>query len=73
MTIKTGKLKKLGKNIREKRLKKGYTQEILAEKLGVSREHLAKIETGTKGSSLNLLFLLAEKLDTSLEKLFQGL
>ena len=37
----------------------------LAEKLDISREHLAKLETGKRRISLKLLFMLSEILETS--------
>ena len=42
-----------GKRIKEMRKKVGLTQEQLAEDLGVSRETLAKIETGKNGTSVD--------------------
>ncbi len=48
-----------GKNIAKYRKSKGYTQSQLAEKLDISREHLAKIETAKRGISINLLYKLS--------------
>ena len=42
-----------GKRIKEMRKRAGMTQEQLAEELGVSRESLAKIETGKNGTSVD--------------------
>jgi len=44
-----------GKRIKELRKKAGLTQEQLAEDLGVSREALAKIETGKNGTSVDAI------------------
>ena len=41
-----------GKNIAKYRKEKHLTQNLLAEKLDVSREHLAKIETAKRGISI---------------------
>ena len=43
------------------RKKKGYSQEQLAEILGISRQHLASVEA--PGLSLELLFKIAVALD----------
>jgi len=43
----------------------------LAVKLGISREHLAKIETAKRGLSLDLLFNLAEELGVSEQEFFK--
>ena len=47
------------------RKKKGLTQEQLAEELGISRQHLASIETPKmdRGLSLELLFNIATVLE----------
>ena len=56
MTNEATKLLKFGKNIRNARKQKGYSQNKLAELLDISREHLAKIETAKRCVSLHLLF-----------------
>lgn len=57
--------KTLGLKIAYYRKKKGYTQEVLAEKIGISTNFLAQVEgTGsTRGISLETLFKLGEALD----------
>ena len=47
------------------RKKKGFSQEQLAEKLGISRQHLAAAEAPgmQRGISLELLFRIAEALE----------
>lgn len=47
------------------RKKKGYSQEQLAEKLGISRQHLASVEAPgmNRGLSLELLFNIATVLE----------
>ena len=47
------------------RRKKGYSQEQLAELLGISRQHLASVEAPgmDRGLSLELLFNIASVLD----------
>ena len=61
---------KLGKNISNFRKGKNLSQNELAEKLGISREHLAKIETAKRGISLKLLFRMTEILEIQEKDLF---
>ena len=65
MTNETTKLKILGRNLFNARRAKGLSQNQLAEKLDISREHLAKLETGKRRISLKLLFMLSEILEIS--------
>ena len=65
MTNETTKLKILGRNIFNARRAKGLSQNQLAERLDISREHLAKLETGKRRISLKLLFLLPDILEIS--------
>ena len=69
MTNETTKLIILGRNIFQARKNKNLSQNDLAEKLDISREHLAKIETGKRRISLKLLFVLAEILEIEEAKL----
>ena len=48
-----------GKRLEELRNIKGMTQEELAEKLNISREHLGRIERGKYGCSIDLLIELS--------------
>ena len=47
------------------RKKKGYTQETLAEKLGISRQHIAAVEAPDmkRGPSLDLVLNIATVLE----------
>jgi len=71
MANKAAKLITLGKNIQQARKNKGLSQNELAEKLDISREHLAKIETAKRCISLGLLFKLAEVLEVTEKDLFE--
>lgn len=64
------KLKQLGKNISHYRKIKGWSQNKLAEILGISREHLAKLETAKRRISLKLLFNLSDILEIPEKDLF---
>ena len=61
----SGRMENLAYAIGYYRKKKGYSQEQLAEKVGISRQHLASIEARgmNRGLSLELLFNIATVLD----------
>lgn len=63
------KILKLGKNIARKRKENNLTQNQFAEIIDISREHLAKIETAKRSISLDLLILIAEKLNVKVKDL----
>ena len=60
----------LGQNIAKRRKEKFLSQNELAEILDISREHLAKVETGKRYISLNLLFKFCEKMKIEEKDLF---
>lgn len=53
---------KIGEAIRKQRLELGWTQRVLAEKVGVSAPFLSEIEGGRKTPSYSTLVALAEAL-----------
>jgi len=59
----------LGEAIRTARMKKGYTQEQLAEMLDVTIVHLANIEGSRRNPSVPLLFQIMRLLDLSVDTL----
>ena len=63
MTSKTTKYIILGKNIKKARKANHLSQNDLADKLNISREHLAKVETAKRGISLDLLFQISDILN----------
>jgi len=56
--------------VRECRQQTGWTQQDLAERLGVSRQTVNAIETGKYDPSLPLAFALAALFDCRIEDLF---
>ena len=62
----------IGRRIQKLRREKGLTQEQLAERLNVSTVHLAKIETGKRGCSLDILLDFASFFNASLDYLVLG-
>ena len=69
MNNKTTKIYKLGRKIFEQRKAIGLSQNELAEKLDISREHLAKIETAKRTVSLDLLIAIADNLGVTVKDL----
>lgn len=57
----------LGEAIRRERKNKGITQEELAEMLGVTPTHVKHIESGHRKPSVEILFLMADILNLSLD------
>ncbi|MCG1008957.1 helix-turn-helix transcriptional regulator [Salinicoccus sp. ID82-1] len=57
-------------NVSEFRKRYGYSQDRLAENLGVSRQTVISIEKGRYNPSLPLAMILAELFDTNVETLF---
>lgn len=55
----------LGKRIRESRIKKGYTQQDLAEQADIGVVYLSEIERGIKMPSLNIFIKIIDALDVS--------
>ncbi|MCO7160819.1 helix-turn-helix domain-containing protein [Agathobaculum butyriciproducens] len=55
----------LGLRIKMLRTEKGLTQEKLAEALGVSLEHIGKIERGKRTPSLDLVISMSKFFHTS--------
>ena len=63
---------KIGRNIREQRMKKGLSQEELAERLYVTRQTISNYETGRSDPDVEMLTRLAEALDTDIQLLIYG-
>ncbi len=63
--------KLFGKRIKELREKKRYTQEKLAEVLGLDYQTISRIETGYYFTSYDNLEKLATALDVEVKDLFQ--
>ncbi len=61
--------KLLGKNIKNRRKQLGYTQQELADKLGISLNFMGKIEVAFSKPSLDTLIKIADELDTNVSEL----
>ena len=58
-----------GKILKEKRKENGYSQEYLAEKIGVNRVNISNYELGLKVPSLAVMWKLADFLNCSIDEL----
>lgn len=63
-----------GRRLKELRNKKGkaYTQEKVAEEVGISREYLNRLEAGKKGCSVDLLVIFAQYYDVTMDFITYG-
>lgn len=62
-----------GKRIRQVRLAKGFTQESLADTVGLHRTYIGNIERGEESVSVDNAAKIAKALKVSLSELFRGL
>ncbi|HDQ25621.1 MAG TPA: XRE family transcriptional regulator [bacterium] len=60
----------IGKRIRELRLEKGMTQEILSERAGITANFLCLIEGGRKKASVATIGKLADAMNIPLKEFF---
>jgi putative transcriptional regulator len=60
----------IGNNLKVARVAAGFTQEELADRVGVTRQTIGLIEAGKYNPSLKLCLLLARHTKTSLNDLF---
>lgn len=65
--------KLIGQRIKNARKEKNYTQENFSEMLGISTEHLSRIETGSYRPSLQLIEKISFALEISEEELMFGI
>lgn len=63
-------LKNFGDNVRRKRRLLDFSQEQLAEKLGIHRTYMSFIERGQRNPSLLMLFKISRALKIKLPELF---
>ncbi|WP_396126619.1 helix-turn-helix domain-containing protein [Acidicapsa ligni] len=63
----------VGQRIRKLRQMRGWTQTYLSVHAGVGRNYISDVELGKKEIGLRNLYLLAQSLEVSLEKLVAGI
>lgn len=64
--------KEFGNRLRERRIVAHMTQDMLADKVGVEKQHISRMERGLKSVSLNVLVELSEELNVSTDYLLRG-
>ena len=62
---------RFGLRVKELRTEREITQEELAERVGVFRTYISRIETGLANPSLTAIHALAESLDVAVALLFE--
>lgn len=67
----SGILVKFGSNVRGERLKRGFSQEKLAEKAGVHRTYIGMIERAEKNITLTNIYKIAKALNLSVKELLE--
>ena len=64
---------KIGRRIRVLRTQRGWTQTLLADHAGLTREHLSELENGHKEIGVRALEKITQALEISLQKFFEGM
>lgn len=61
--------KAIGKRIKIARINKNFTQEAVADRIGITPQHVSNIETGNSSVSLPTLVAIANMLSVSVDEL----
>jgi transcriptional regulator with XRE-family HTH domain len=64
-------LVKFGGNLRKLRLEKGFTQEQLANELGIEVSQISRIERGVINTSVVMLYNISSILNIPINKFFE--
>ena len=64
---------KFGIRVRELRVARGLSQEVLAQKSGLHRTYVGGIERGERNVSLENIQKIAKSLNITIDRLFSGL
>lgn len=59
----------IGKRIKIARIRVGLTQEAVAERIGITAQHVSNIETGNSSVSLTTLVAIANLLNVTMDEL----
>jgi transcriptional regulator with XRE-family HTH domain len=62
---------RFGDAVRERRIAAGLSQEALAERVGIDRKSISRMETGAFSPSLDRVWMVAEALDVTMHELFE--
>ena len=60
-----------GLRVRELRAERGVTQEEFAERCGVFRTYMSRVEAGKANPSLTMLYVFAEALSVTIQELLE--
>jgi transcriptional regulator with XRE-family HTH domain len=64
---------KVGSKVRALRRKKGWSQDVFADRSGLHRAHVSEIERGESNVTLQTLKILADTLEVRIVDLVRGL
>lgn len=64
---------RIGRRIRVLRTERGWTQVMLADHAGLTREHLSELENGKKEIGARTLDRIAKALEMKLTHFFEGI
>jgi transcriptional regulator with XRE-family HTH domain len=65
--------RKIGDTIRALRLKKGWSQDVFADRSGLNRAHVGEIERGESNVTIQTLKIVADTLGVRITDLVKGL
>jgi transcriptional regulator with XRE-family HTH domain len=65
--------KKVGAKMRALRLRKGWSQDLFADKSGLHRAHIGEIERGESNVTIQTLKIIADTLGVKIVDLVKGL
>jgi transcriptional regulator with XRE-family HTH domain len=65
--------RKVGAKVRALRLKKGWSQDLFADRSGLHRAHVGEIERGESNVTLQTLKTIADTLEVRIVDLVKGL
>ena len=66
-------VEQFGSNLRALRLEKGWTQEQLADRAGLAPVQISRVERGVREIRLTTLLRLIEALETTPDRILDGL
>lgn len=64
-------LKQFGRNVKAERVRKGLTQEALAERMNINSEYISKVERGMANMSLKKIAELADYIGADINDLLR--
>jgi transcriptional regulator with XRE-family HTH domain len=64
---------RFGERLRKFRVRRGWTQVIMAEKVGIDRSYISDMERGKKNICLPTLEVVAQAFQVTISQLLKGL